>query len=394
MTDESQSTADRSLRTKVRETPAAVSARTFVESAADPAVSANELEEAFREAVQADVVDAADAAATLLEVLTGDRYETQTIVAPLLAVLAAERPAALAGSTADLVAVAAENELVVDDVAASFPALARAEPQAVLAHVDAVVALLESDLVPVRHAAIGTLVVLSEHHPERLTGYAADVVALLARDPPALGESIDGVQTDQPRVPESMHEQLTATNFQIRAVREGAAVVLYDLAAADPGTVVEFVDELAEVVTDSTSPQVRELVLDALELVAVAYPDDVVAVSRTAAVQTAERSDPEDPTRASAARLLATVARTQEAAVADAIREADAVTGLANVLADAESPAETDARRAAADLFAVLARQGLDVGTDAVEALESAVEAADSEAVSERAAAALDEVRD
>lgn len=389
MTDESQPAEDQGVLARVRETPADVGVRTFVDAASDPAVPTEELVETFREALREGVVDPEDATRALIDVLTGDQYETQTMVAPLLPVLAAEQPDALAGSTAELVDVAGANDLVVDDVAACFPALAGADPEAVLAHVDEIVALLDSDLTSVRHEAVGTLVVLSETRPERLTDYAPDVVALLTRAWPDLGESIDGVETDQPRVPESMHKQLTATQFQVHAVREGAAIVLYDLAATDPGTVVQFVEELDTVLEETTSPQVRELVLDALELVAREYPDDVAEVRRTAAAHPAESSTPDDPARGSAARLLATLARTQEAAVADAIAEADAVAGLADLLAGAE----TDDRVAAAALFAVLGRQGTDVGADAMDALETAAGEADSEAVNEQAAAALDEIR-
>jgi hypothetical protein len=315
---------------RLRENPGTVSAAGFVEAVADPDVPISVATTAFGTVLREGEIDPADAAATLSESLTDRSHGNRVGVAELLAVLATESPGALLPHADTLIETVMENEPGGTELASVLPVLARADPDAMLARADDIVALLEANLPAVRLGATGTLVVLATDRPDALTGYAPDLVALLGRDEPTLGETADRVAEGRPRTPETLREQLSETRKQLYASREGAALVLHDLAVAEPETVAPHADALAGVIDGAVFDRIRALVLETLARVARDRPEAVVGVRAVAVEElTVEGAD---EAQESAARLLATLAETHGESVATALQEGDAVSVLATLL--------------------------------------------------------------
>jgi hypothetical protein len=383
MTEESESAPEAVSLAELRESSVDARPVAFVGAVSDPGVPMPELESVFREALHDGALDPEAAAATLVETLEGDQYEKHAGVAQLLGILSTAEPNALAPFVDRIVSLIEGDHLAADELAASLPPIAGTDPESVLPHADRVATLLESDLPTARHAAVATFAALTTSRAERIARLAPDLVAVLVRDQPDLGGSIAGVAESRPRTPDTLAQTLTETRKRVNEIREGAALATYDIAADCSGAIAPHVDDLCEALETAISGRVRALIFATLTEVASDRPDAVLDVRATAVTELSGSGD--EVTRA-AARLLSVLTDADERAVADSLREDDAISELA----DAVSSSDEKSRIVAASLFVTLARHEPAACAAAKETLEKAAETDENETVRSHAGEALD----
>lgn len=391
MTDEHGSEAHSDLLAHVRSDPTSLDETVLVDAISDPSVPIEELTEALRIALRDDGIDANEAAATLVDVVSGEEYAKHPAAGRLLRVVGEERPDALSPYAEVVVRTATESDLASDEAAACLPALGAREPDTILPYLDNIGPLLDSEVPTIRHGAVGALVALSADHPSRVAAFVPALVDVVREGRTDLGESIGDPFTDRQMVPESLDRQLAAEHRRDSTIREGAALVLCSVADAEPEALLPAVRDLGRALETNADPHVRRHVLDGLELVADERPSAVIEVHKAAVAQLPETDVAADAVRGSAAALLTTLAETHGETIASTVRETEgAVAGLRETL-DGDKPAD---RAAVASLLAALGRCDRQICADAADELETVARSDDDGETREAAASAVSHLRE
>lgn len=369
--------AESELLSRAREEPPSADLEDVLSALSDPGVPRRELDEALRTLLDASVVSAEEAATALVEVTKSDQYEDQVPAVQLLGVVADEEAAALVPHLDHLLTLAAESDVMNTGAASCLVPIAREAPEEVLAEIERVEPLLaESHLPQVRQAAVGLLVVLSTDHAGELGEFVPTLLEVAGEQTdtsvPPIGGGGPG-STERNRGPTEIQERLATQQQQTsNRIREGAALTVASVAAADPDAVAPAVDTLVSLAEDADNPVVREFALDSLRALGNDQPAEVLPYCDRLAVILADTDRMAAPNvQGGAARVLSTLANWDGDAVTDAVLGADGAIESAHELLDAD---DQQVRGSAASLFAYLTEYAPEECIDALDTLVAIAE--------------------